>query len=602
MAMIAMILSLHIFAVAGTSASSASAAPRALTSTTTVKFLADADAHIDSTNPTTNFGSQTLRTQGGGQPQLESYLRFTVFGVTGVIQSAALRVYASNGTVDGPALYAASSSWNESDLTWNTRPINASNTSVSDKGQIATGSWVDYPVTRLVTGNGSYNFRFAATSTDGIDFNSREEKSPPQLVLTVNGSTTSDVEVTVDRSTADVVSRMGVGATHIAYSLDPDGDDDSIARGRDLLSQAALYQNQSIMGFGVASPEPAPGVYDWYGLDRRVKLMQDTGGIPTLTLFGAPTWMVDPNWVRGTNWDKAMLEKAPLPEHYDEFAELARRTAIRYKGIVKHYFVWNEMKGFWNPKTQNWNMAAYTTMYNKVYDALKSVDPAIQVGGPYIVIEGTGTETGQWFTEMPLRARNVEAIQYWLDHKHGADFLAVDRKIQNMADTNTYSKETCLSLTRLFGTVTDKLQALTGGLPVWYVESYFKRDDADPQYEAVGMASMLYHQLQAGATVSLRWGPQRQPVGIGGGTGQSLFTDTAKPGGGQPLPAFYVYKAFKDHFGPGTQTYATTSSSPDVEVLASANRTLLINKRPTAITVLVNHTLITLQRYEVRVI
>ncbi len=33
-------------------------------------------------------------------------------------------------------------------------------------------------------------------------------------------------------------------------------------------------------------------------------------------------------------------------------------------------------------------------MYNLVYDALKGVDPSIQVGGPYLVIEGTGSGRG----------------------------------------------------------------------------------------------------------------------------------------------------------------------------------------------------------------
>jgi hypothetical protein len=58
------------------------------------------------------------------------------------------------------------------------------------------------------------------------------------------------------------------------------------------------------------------------------------------------------------------------------------------------------------------------------------------------------------------------------------------------------------------------------------------------------------------------------------------------------LPYYRVFKAFHDHFGPGTRLYAvTTGSSADhssgVEVLASDKQILLINTRdkPVAVSV-----------------
>lgn len=60
-------------------------------------------------------------------------------------------------------------------------------------------------------------------------------------------------------------------------------------------------------------------------------------------------------------------------------------------------------------------------------------------------------------------------------------------------------------------------------------------------------------------------------------------------------------RAFHEHFLPGTHLYLATSS-PDVQVLASATATLLINKWPTATKVTVNGQVITLVRYEVRVL
>jgi hypothetical protein len=75
-----------------------------------------------------------------------------------------------------------------------------------------------------------------------------------------------------------------------------------------------------------------------------------------------------------------------------------------------------------------------------------------------------------------------------------------------------------------------------------------------------------------------------------------------EPDGGQPYPSYWVYGASHEHLKPVTQLYATTSSSKDVEVLASATATLLINKRATPTTVSVNGQMTTLARYEVRVL
>jgi hypothetical protein len=403
-----------------------------------------------------------------------------------------------------------------------------------------------------------------------------------------------DVVVTVDRNKPAGVSQLAVGATHSQRSLDTWGDSDAIARGKALLARAAAYQNQHIMGFGVLNPNPAPGVYDWSGLDRRVRLMRETGAIPTITLCCAPDWMKGGESGQ-TDWSQ--IEVAPLPKHDDDFAELARQVALRYPD-VKHFLVWNEMKGFWNAKENNWDYVRYTKLYNKVYDALKSVNSDIQVGGPYLVIEGTGSETGPWWSDRPITKRNRAVLEYWLKHKHGADFLVVDRSVKSSHDKNTYSAAELLAFTRLFSDIAGQLRAMTD-LPIWWAESYFARDDEQPDFEAAGIASMLYHQLAGGSAVSMCWSPEARPRRLGG---QHLFTPTLGSDGGLPLPAFYVYQAFRDHFGPGTGLYQASSSSTDLEVLASADHVLLINKRPGTLVVEVNQTRVTLGGYAVRVL
>jgi hypothetical protein len=139
-------------------------------------------------SPTTNYGAQTnIQVNAASGAVQNSYIRFTVSGVSGTIQSVKLRVYCTtNGTGNGPAVYLADSNWIErgtSGITWNTQPALLSG-AFDNKGAIATESWVEYDVTGLVTGNGTYTFALVADGTDGVTFSSREGTSPPQLIVT----------------------------------------------------------------------------------------------------------------------------------------------------------------------------------------------------------------------------------------------------------------------------------------------------------------------------------------------------------------------------------------------------------------------------------
>jgi hypothetical protein len=97
-----------------------------------------------------------------------------------------LRVFCTtNGTNNGPAAYLADSTWTESGtggVTWNTQPALLSG-AFDNKGTIATSSWVEYDVTALVTGNGTYTLALVADGSDGVTFSSSEGAMPPQLIV-----------------------------------------------------------------------------------------------------------------------------------------------------------------------------------------------------------------------------------------------------------------------------------------------------------------------------------------------------------------------------------------------------------------------------------
>src|SRR5215210_6394142 len=109
-------------------------------------FSAQADARVEQSYPDKNFG-RSNRLSADASPVIESYLRFSVSGVSGTVSSARLRLYAYNGSVDGPAVYPTSNSWTErgttSGITWNKRPARTGG-ATDDKSAIAKNSWVEY--------------------------------------------------------------------------------------------------------------------------------------------------------------------------------------------------------------------------------------------------------------------------------------------------------------------------------------------------------------------------------------------------------------------------------------------------------------------------
>lgn len=160
------------------------------TSTTTpsgsvLTFITD-DSYVRENASNSNYGSNAqLWVTNGTNANYEGYLKFTVSGVVGSVQSATLRVYSTSSTVDGPAVYATTNEWTETGITWNTRPARTSN-GMDDKSTIGTGVWVEYNITPLITGDGIYSFVLVATSTDSVSFSSSEGSQAPQLVLNIS--------------------------------------------------------------------------------------------------------------------------------------------------------------------------------------------------------------------------------------------------------------------------------------------------------------------------------------------------------------------------------------------------------------------------------
>jgi hypothetical protein len=99
--------------------------------------------------------------------------------------------------------------------------------------------------------------------------------------------------------------------------------------------------------------------------------------------------------------------------------------------------------------------------------------------------------------------------------------------------------------------------------------------------EAAGLASMYRWHLLGGAAYVDKWQPEDEGSESSDAqqiAPEGMYTHTDSDNGAQPLPTFYVFKAFRECFPPGTEILSCTSSSEWVEALSSRRHLMLINK------------------------
>ncbi|HYH32077.1 MAG TPA: hypothetical protein VD903_17025 [Pseudonocardia sp.] len=326
---------------------------------------------------------------------------------------------------------------------------------------------------------------------------------------------------------------LELGVTHTQDSLDPYHPDEATQRGIDILSDnGAIWENHHLMGFGTSNPEPSPDEYDWDTLDRRMELTEKTGNRPMLTLCCAPDWMKGGEEGE-TDWD--LLEDNPLPEFYDEYADLAAEAVERYPE-VERVMVWNELKGFYNQEENRWDYEGYTEFYNQVYTAVKEVRPEIEVGGPYVVLDSldpgspdASTEvTGPWGV---ADQRALDVVDYWLEHNVGADFLVVDASSETRQDTVPSALDGAQKFADMVGWLQER-----SDLPIWWAEFYPEVPEGGepgpntPAAAATTLATVAAF-AQSGTAGALLWGPQAHGL-----ESAALWTDSTEPDGGQPTP------------------------------------------------------------------
>jgi myo-inositol-hexaphosphate 3-phosphohydrolase len=205
-----------------------------------LSFSPVADAWVEESNPNVNYGSSGYLVTDLllSDAERRSYLKFEVSGITDPVASAKLRVYARGYTVDGPDLRPVVADWDEGSITWNTRPA-ATARPVDDKGVILADSWVEFDVTDLVSGDGTYAFQLSPDSYDGVRFASKEATlNRPELLVETTPVTEHTVVPTVETTP---VPHSGDAADDAAIWVNPSDPARSTIIGTDKVGGMAVY-------------------------------------------------------------------------------------------------------------------------------------------------------------------------------------------------------------------------------------------------------------------------------------------------------------------------------------------------------------------------
>lgn len=182
--------------------------PPPTTSGPQMNFSASDDAQVKSANPTSKYGSlTTLRTRTAASDTINSYLKFSVTGTGGAVSRATLRLFVTDASPDGGAVYLVSNNlnntstpWTQAIITWSNAPA-ISGAPVSPGKPVVLGTWAEWDVTSAITGDGIYSFAMHSNDSNSALYASSEDTTNPPVLVIETGSPSGTIILPTESQT-----------------------------------------------------------------------------------------------------------------------------------------------------------------------------------------------------------------------------------------------------------------------------------------------------------------------------------------------------------------------------------------------------------------
>jgi hypothetical protein len=198
-----------------------------VTAPTILEFTPTADAYVDSGSSSKNFGTAKIL-RSDNSPVCIAYLRFAVAGVGGrPITHAVLRMQVdsasgANANKGGDVRLVTDTAWSETGITYANRPATTGALLASRGTAVALNQVIDFDLGTALDGDGTKSFAIVTSSSDNVDYRSRESATPPKLVLTLGGNL-PQVAITQPASGGVVFAGTTVNVSATATDVE-DGD------------------------------------------------------------------------------------------------------------------------------------------------------------------------------------------------------------------------------------------------------------------------------------------------------------------------------------------------------------------------------------------
>ncbi len=179
----------------------------------TLTFNPTHDGQVKLTEPDKNYGSKsTTKIEAG---KFRSYFKFAISGISGIVQTATLRLQVtpdnSDGGQHGGDIFKTSNDFKDSGTPWTQDILTSGNAPVPQGSaldgvaEVAPSQFVDFDVTADVSGNGAHSFVIVNNTGNQVKYFTREGTFPPQLIVTTgDGGPANEAPVAVaDAGTTD---------------------------------------------------------------------------------------------------------------------------------------------------------------------------------------------------------------------------------------------------------------------------------------------------------------------------------------------------------------------------------------------------------------
>jgi hypothetical protein len=190
--------------------------------------------------------------------------------------------------------------------------------------------------------------------------------------------------------------------------------------------------------------------------------------------------------------------------------------------------------------------------------------------------------------------RVLNSVDYWLSHKHGADFIAVDGPTAS-DDRDVYPDEVT-ALDKL-GAIDRWLRSKTD-LPIWWDEYYVEPESlpwAENRRIAINAAALIEF-ARTGVTTALYWNNEAEDGRCQG----CLWISTLTQNGGTPGGMLTLIQSFARWFPAGTRLVDVPSGDRRIWVLAQPREAVAVNVSGDSVPTKVGGSTVTLAPYEVR--